>query len=226
MHPRRMGPATYLLWGGLGEELDGPVAGQLLSASLAAAGLERPRVLVLATASGDDPAQLARAHQAFGQLGCVSEHLPLFQFRPVDWRQRIARADLLWVCGGSTLNLLALWRAHGLDVAIEQRHAQRPLVLAGTSAGMNCWFEGSVSWAGGHFEPLPDGLGWVRGSACPHADSQPDRLAVYERAVATGALPDGHAIGETTVVVLTTDERGVGRVEQVIADGVPMHERH
>ena len=39
-------------------------------------------------------------------------------------------------------------------------------VLAGVSAGMNCWFAGSSTDSFGPLAPLADGLGLVDASAC------------------------------------------------------------
>jgi cyanophycinase-like exopeptidase len=48
------------------------------------------------------------------------------------------RCDVIYVGGGSTANLLALWRAHGLGVALRDAWSSGS-VLSGVSAGMVCW---------------------------------------------------------------------------------------
>ena len=192
--------AQYLLFGGCGDSLDSAKVRPLLIDSLTKAGLDKPRVLILATASGDQTEQLARTHNAWGMLGCATTHLTLFQYRDPEWQHKIDNADLIWVCGGSTANLLMLWRNHGIAEAFAARHKRSKLVFAGTSAGMNCWFESSISWSGGEFAPLHDGLGWIEGSACPHADSQPERTVAWREAVSSSRLPEGLALGEETVL--------------------------
>lgn len=55
--------------------------------------------------------------------------------------ERLSSADVVYVGGGSTLNLLALWRAHGVDAVLADLAARDDAVLAGVSAGANCWYE-------------------------------------------------------------------------------------
>ena len=68
------------------------------------------------------------------------------------------------------------------------------VVLAGTSAGANCWFERShdrfVRTAGA---ALNDGLGFLPGSHSPHYDGEPDRRPLLYRLIGQGTLPDGYA---------------------------------
>ena len=89
--------------------------------------------------------------------------------------------------GGNTANMLAIWRVHGLDAVLRDAW-EAGVVLAGGSAGANCWFEASTTDAFlmGRADPLPDGLGFVRGSFCPHYDSEPARQPAYRRLVADG----------------------------------------
>ena len=88
-------------------------------------------------------------------------------------------------------NMLAIWRAHGLDRILTEA-LQRGIVLAGLSAGAMCWFEGGVTCSSGPPEPI-DGLGLLEGSFTVHADGQPERLPVWLDSVRSGRLPGGWA---------------------------------
>ena len=91
-----------------------------LAADLARAGAH-PRVCIIATAVGDDPTRLAAVHNAFSKLGFISSHLTLFPMPNVpDVRAHLLAQDVIWVGGGSTANLLALWRLHGLDAILRE----------------------------------------------------------------------------------------------------------
>jgi peptidase E len=101
---------------------------------------------------------------------------------------------VIYVGGGSMINLLALWRAHGID-AILREAWQAGIVLAGLSAGAMCWFEAGITK--GMALPRPvGGLGFLPGSASVHYDGEPDRRPAYLAAVAAGALPAGYGIDD------------------------------
>jgi hypothetical protein len=91
----------------------------------------------------------------------------------------------IYVGGGSTANLLALWRRHGVDEAM-RRAADGGTILAGISAGANCWFEASSTDSFGPLAPLNDGLGFLTGSACPHFHGEPGREESFLRWIERG----------------------------------------
>jgi dipeptidase E len=74
-------------------------------------------------------------------------------------------------------------------------------VLAGISAGMNCWFEGSSTDSFGTLRALPDGLGLLRGSACPHYLGDANRRPAFHRMIERGELPGGIAVDDGVAVL-------------------------
>jgi dipeptidase E len=90
--------------------------------------------------------------------------------------------------GGSTLNLLALWRLNGLDAVLRDAW-HNGVILTGISAGMVCWFEEFVtdSYLGGGLGPYQHGLGFLPGSACPHYED-PQRRTIYKSLVEANEL--------------------------------------
>ena len=95
-------------------------------------------------------------------------YLDLFARDDRDLRDvRLLQQDLIFVGGGNTANLLAVWRVHGLDGILREAW-ESGVVLAGGSAGANCWFEASTTDSFGPLAALPDGLGLLAGSFCPH----------------------------------------------------------
>lgn len=194
-----MAPGTILTIGGGGfsMEPENPLLDDFLL-SLAtrrrgAGGL--PRVCFVPTASGDSVDYQASFSEAFAGRAETST-LQLFRLDELpdgrDLRTHVLAQDIVYVGGGSTVNLLALWRLHGLDRALAEALADG-IVLAGISAGMNCWFEGSVTDSFGPLAALPDGLGLLEGSACPHYDGEAERRPAYLRMVGDGDLPGGYA---------------------------------
>jgi dipeptidase E len=176
--------------GGFSMEPDNPLLDDfLLSLTRRRAG--RPRVCFVPTASGDAEGYVDRFVEAFRDRAEPSV-LRLFSREHADLRAFLAEQDAVYVGGGNTASLLAVWRAHGLDAALADAAADG-LVLAGLSAGMNCWFEASVTDSfGPGLEGLRDGLGLVGGSACPHYDGEELRAPTYRSLVADG-FPGGHA---------------------------------
>jgi peptidase E len=88
--------------------------------------------------------------------------------------------------------MLAIWRVHGLDRILREAW-EAGIVLAGSSAGMICWFEAGVTDSfGPQLEGMRDGLGFLPGSACPHYDGEDLRRPRYRELVA-GGFPPGLA---------------------------------
>ena len=177
-----------------------------------------PRVCFLATAGGDADSYVMRFYRAFGRLDCRPTDLSLFVREVADLEAFVAEQDVVYVGGGSTANLLAVWRAHGLD-AILRGAWERGTVLCGISAGMNCWFEASVTDSlGPGLAPLTDGLGLLAGSACPHYDGEPERRLTYRRLIASGELPAGWAADDGAALVFEDD-----RLVEVVASRPGVH---
>lgn len=183
---------------------------QLLYPSLTAYTLglvarARPRVLFVATASGDDPRYLLSFYRAFAAVDCEPAHLALFD-RTVDNIDAYVRhQDLVIVGGGNTANMLAIWRVHGLERALRAAYAEGA-VLSGWSAGCLCWFEAGITDSfTPQLGPIRDGLALLKGSACPHYDSESRRRPVYTEAVRDG-LAAGIAL-EDAVIARYDDEK-------------------
>lgn len=180
---------------------------------LSRTGKDVPRVCFVASASGDDHGYIERFLDAFTRRAQATV-LSLFGKEPWNYTDpaTVLDADVVYVGGGSTANLLALWRLHGLPSLLEQAAAQGT-ILAGISAGMNCWFEGSSTDSFGPLRALPDGLGFLRGAACPHYLGDADRKPAFHRMIASGELPDGVAVDDG-VALLWRD----GKLADAIAE--------
>ena len=151
----------------------------------------RPRVCFVPTAAGDSDRVIAAFFEAFSRRNCEPSCLRLFGVpdRPVE---RLATADVIYVAGGNTANALAIWRLHGVDVALREAW-ERGAVLGGASAGANCWFECCVTDSFGlELDPRHDGLGVLPGSFCPHYDGEERRRPRY-RSLVDGGFPAGYA---------------------------------
>jgi peptidase E len=166
---------------------------------LSLAGRVRPHVLFVPTASGDSPSIVARFEAAFEDRAEMSV-LSLF-VRDGELRDALADVDVVYVGGGNTANLIAIWRLHGLDEVLREA-AARGVILAGVSAGALCWFESGVTDSfGPALAPLHGGLGFLAGAFSPHYDGDPGRRPMLQRLIADGTLPDAWAADDGCALV-------------------------
>ncbi len=160
-----------------------------------------PRVCLLPTASGDPQDQIASFRRAFGERDCHPSAVSLFRLgtERVDLRRHLLSQDVIYVGGGSMLNLVAIWKAHRLDELLRECVAEGILVC-GQSAGAMCWFEQGVTCSSG-VPAAADGMGLLEGSACVHYLAEPERRAFYLRAVGSGEMRPGLALADQSAVL-------------------------
>lgn len=232
-------PRQIVALGGGGFSED-PRGGALDDYILDATGADRPKVCFLATAGGDNLSYIVKFYGAFSERGCTPTHLSLFNRTVDDVRALLLSQDVIYVGGGNTVNLLAVWRAQGIDVILREAW-ERGIVLAGLCAGSMCWFEGGVTASfGTRLAPLVGGLGLLPGTNCPHYNVRRD---AYMDALREGLSPglaaeDGVALHfvdrRLAAVVASREDRRAYRVgvagdrvieaplRPVLLDGAPV----
>ncbi|HEY5627919.1 MAG TPA: peptidase E [Candidatus Limnocylindrales bacterium] len=176
---------------------------ELARASAARRGADdssRPRVCFIGTAGGDAPSYVERFQAAFDDVAETS-HLGLFDRQVLDIDGFLGAQDAVYVGGGNTANMLAIWRLHGVDTAL-RRAWERGVVMAGISAGAICWFEaGTTDSFGPQLAGFRDGLGILPGSMSPHFDGEPLRRPLFHRLIGAGELPVGLAADDGAALV-------------------------
>jgi peptidase E len=220
---------TVVTLGGGGFSTRGQEFSPLDSFLLDLTGASRPRVCFIPTASGDAEGYIEGFTAAFSGRSEPSV-LGLFGGVAAGGHKdphMLLEQDLIYVGGGSTVNLLALWRRHGLPDILREA-AARGTILAGISAGMNCWYEQSSTDSFGPLAPLDEGLGFLPGSACPHFHGEVGREETFLRWVAQGRLRPGFGVddgaalvfrdGALTQVVSEADGATAYRVEATASD--------
>lgn len=173
-------------------------------------GKHRPKVLMIPTARGDDADYIARFYATCGELGADVQHLPFFDRTP-DLRTLVLAQDAIFVGGGNTRSMLAVWREWGLPQVLKEAH-EAGIVLGGQSAGAICWFEQGVtdSWAD-RLRPL-ECMGFLPGSCCPHYDGEAERRPAYHTLVQDGSLKPGYAIEDAVAAHFRN-----GQLERVVS---------
>lgn len=158
-------------------------------------GVESPRVCLLPTASGDPQGSISDFYSVLDRFECRPTHVSLFRLERewVDLRGHLMNQDLVYAAGGSMLNLIAIWRAHGL-AEIMRDIWEAGVLLAGQSAGAMCWFEHGITSSAGQ-PRAAQGLGLLPGTLCVHYARDPDRRTALLHEVDAG-LPAGYGIDD------------------------------
>jgi dipeptidase E len=150
-------------------------------------GKERPAVLYIGTANAEDASGALRTYDTFAGLAEVSR-LEFFPWPPENLSSVVLESDLVFVGGGNSANMLAIWRVHGVDELLRQA-LDGGTVLAGSSAGALCWFESGVTDSFGPQLDVMDCLGFLSGSFCPHWNDEEQRRPRYHELLAQGMAP-------------------------------------
>ncbi|MGI8632888.1 MAG: Type 1 glutamine amidotransferase-like domain-containing protein [Solirubrobacterales bacterium] len=205
---------------------------------LSLAGVERPKVCFLATASGDADHYIVRFYRAFGSDRCRPSHISFFRrergVRNVT--EHLLDQDVIYVGGGSVVSMLGVWRAWGVDETLREAW-RRGVVLCGLSAGSLCWFESGVTAYYGPPEPV-EGLGMLPYSNAVHYGDPPSTRTVYHDLVADGmatgfGVEDGAALhfvdGRLEACVSSRPDSRVWRTRRLLGRRVveePVDVRH
>lgn len=182
-----------------------------------------PRVCLLPTASGDAQDQILAFRAALRERAAEVSHVSLFRLEheAVRLREHLLSRDLIYVGGGSMVNLLAVWRAHGIDEILLEAW-RNGTILCGQSAGAMCWFEQGISRSVGGASVV-EGLGVVPGVLSAHYHRDPDRrerLLTYvgERRATGYGVDDGAGLvirgNRVTAAVSAHERAGAWRAER------------
>lgn len=188
--------------GGFSMEPDNPLLDTYI---LQQSSKSNPKICFIPTASGDSENYIARFYHFFKEQPCEPSHLSLFNPPTRDLESFLLEKDIIYVGGGNTKNLLALWKEWGIDTILRKAWDQG-IVLAGISAGSICWFEEGVTDSyGDELEPLKC-LGLLKGSNCPHYDGESDRRPSYHKLIAASEIQPGLAMDDGVAIHFVDQE--------------------
>lgn len=164
-----------------------------------------PKLCFLPTASGDDESYILKFYSFFSSLNCVPSYLSLFNPPTSDLEDFIMNKDIIYVGGGNTKNLLALWKEWNLHNILKKAY-DSGIILAGLSAGAICWFEEGVTDSiPGELTKL-ECLGYLKGSSCPHYDYDKKRRPAFHRLLNSKEIQNGIAIDDGVALHYINDE--------------------
>ena len=155
-------------------------------------GKEKPNVVFFPTASAENQAYIIQFYKCFTKMSCEPSHVTFFQRTPrLD--SIINKADVIYVGGGNTKSMLAVWREWKLDKLLLKAY-NNGKILCGVSAGAICWFEQGItdSWASNL--NVMDCLGFLPEMACPHYQEEKDRRPDVHKMLKQGKCGPGWAI--------------------------------
>lgn len=181
----------------------GPIATYILKLS----GKARPKMCYVGTAAGDSMLWINRFYDATTKHDIEASHLQLFK-KPnhENVRDHLLSQDIIWVGGGSTANLLAVWEVHGLMEIMKEAQAGGT-ILSGYSAGCVCWCKSgtSDSW-GDNLRPIENKDSMLPYSMCVHYDNEIKRRPLYLKLIGDETVTAGYALQEGVSVHIIDDK--------------------
>lgn len=167
-----------------------------------ATGKEKPNMCFIPTASGEDEQYIASFYDVCSQID-VTPHVLSVWINSYDQKESfeeiISRMDAIIVGGGNTLNMLAIWKAQGIDVALKKAY-DNGVVMGGGSAGSLCWFNGGTTDSRPKELSIVGGMAFIDKSHCPHYNSETSRRPLYFENIQSGKLSDGYACDDRSAI--------------------------
>ncbi len=134
---------------------------------------DTPNICFIPTATGDSESYKVSYYSTMTKLNCNPTHLDFFKRTP-NLEELIQVQDVIFVGGGNTKSMLAVWREWGLDIILKNAY-ESGTIMSGVSAGAICWFEKGITDSWANSLNVLDCLGFTKGNCCPHYDEEPER---------------------------------------------------
>ncbi len=167
-------------------------------------GKEKPNICFIPTATGDNEAYKVNYYSTFSKLNCNPIHLDFFKRTP-DLEQLIPQQDAIFVGGGNTKSMLAVWKDWNLDKLLKDAY-EKGVVMSGVSAGANCWFERAVVDSWEKDLRVIDCMGFVKGNCCPHYDEEPQRRPAVKKFLKDGIMESCYSVEGNCALHIKNDD--------------------
>tara|TARA_Y100001968_G_scaffold275918_1_gene269920 strand:- start:1211 stop:1903 length:693 start_codon:yes stop_codon:yes gene_type:complete len=133
-----------------------------------------PRICFLPTATGDNDSYIVRFYSVFNQLDCIPSHIEFFK-RTIDISDHIMKQDIVFVGGGNTKSMIAVWIEWGMNNILKEAY-NNGIIMSGVSAGAICWFTRGITDSWDNQLQIIPCLNLINGTCCPHYDEEPSRI--------------------------------------------------
>ena len=164
----------------------------------------RPNICFIPTATGDDESYKVSYYATLTKLNCTPTHIDFFK-RTTDLEKLIKDQDIIFVGGGNTKSMLAVWREWGLDKILKKAY-QNGTIMCGVSAGAICWFEKGVTDSWADKLNIMNCLGFMKGSCCPHYDEEPERKPSLSKFIENKDIQNCYAIESGCALHIKNEE--------------------
>tara|TARA_B100000963_G_scaffold91566_1_gene78789 strand:- start:299 stop:997 length:699 start_codon:yes stop_codon:yes gene_type:complete len=164
---------------------------------------KKPKVCFIPTATGDDSGYIDNFYKAFNSLDCKTSHIDFFK-RTINLEPHIMDQDIIFVGGGNTKSMLAVWKEWGLDKILLKAYTNG-IIMSGVSAGAICWFEKGITDSWKENQAILPCLGFVNGICCPHYDEEPERIPFVKEILEDNKISECIAIEGFCAIHLIDD---------------------
>ena len=185
--PKAMAKTIFVYGGGFNEIFIKYIAGLT--------NKPHPRICFVPTASADNPFAINAWYAACEDLPVKPYVLRTFinsGTTRLSFEEQVLTMDAIVVGGGNTLNMIAIWKAQGIDTVLRKAYNQG-IVLSGGSAGSLCWFDAGSTDSRPKELTFVEGLRFLDFSHSPHYHAEPGRRPLYHKAILDGKLKAGYA---------------------------------
>lgn len=171
-------------------------------------GKDRPKICFLPTASGDSERNIIRWYELVHDLPIEPsvQRVWISSYNQKEsFEEILLGMDAIVVGGGNTLNMIAIWKAQGIDVVLKKA-LEKGIVLAGGSAGSLCWFENGTTDSRPKELSVVEGLGFLPFSHSPHYDAEEYRRPLYQKNIENGIFKAGYAMDNNAGIIFKNGE--------------------
>ena len=165
---------------------------------------KNPSICFIPTATGDDSDYINNFYKAFDSLNCKTSHIDLFK-RTIKLKEHINKQDIIFVGGGNTKSMLAVWKEWELDKILYEAY-KNGIIMSGVSAGAICWFTNGITDSFKDHQSILPCLNFVNGVCCPHYDEEPERIPYVKRILENNEINTCYGIEGFCALHLINDE--------------------
>ncbi len=158
-------------------------------------GKTDPKICFIPTATGDSPNAILNWYANCEDLQVRPYVLRAYinsNTTPKSFEEILMSMDAIIVGGGNTLNMIAIWKAQGIDVVLKKAY-DKGIIMGGGSAGSLCWFNAGSTDSRPKELTIVEGLGFLNFSHSPHYLRELNRRPLYHKLILSGELKPGYA---------------------------------